>query len=133
MTDKSPRLAEIRKKTLDLLMAQDRLWREVQGEFHAMYDEMPTWILLYEDSDLHECHQAFVNVIEPFMDEALPVQFTVSYSIRTGPFEVTVDYLNDNEEILGALNDPNFGRRPDTELIEEPSIFTARKSGLRPL
>lgn len=132
MTDKFDRLVAIREETLTLLRAHRELWREVQGEFHSMYDEIPTWILLYEDSDLRECHEAFVKIVEPFMAEALPVQFTVSYSIRKGPFEIAVDFLNDNEEILNALSDSRFGSQPENGLIEEPSVFIAEQSGSRP-
>lgn len=44
-------------------------WKEVAGENHDMFNELPIWILLYDDSDLEEARQAASSVIAPIMDK----------------------------------------------------------------
>jgi hypothetical protein len=130
----SDRLVNIRQTTLaEMRLHIGRHWREVQGELQLSHNEMPTWILLYEDSDLAAAHRVLRDILAPYMDEIAPVQFTVSYTLLTEAFEITLDTLMDNDDILGALDRPGFGKMPDTAARDAGGIFGAALSGKRPL
>jgi hypothetical protein len=127
------RLVTIRQTTLAALRQYIGVhWHEVQGELQLSHQEMPTWILLYEDSDLRQAHQALRDILAPFMDQIAPVQFTASYTMLTDAFDITVETLMDNDDIMGALDRPGFGALPDTALRMPGGVFTATLSGLRP-
>jgi hypothetical protein len=126
-------LINIRQTTLAALRVHvGQHWQVVLGELQLSHNEMPTWILLYEDSDLKAAHQALCDVLVPFMEQADPVQFTVSYTILTDALDITVETLMDNDDIKDALNDPGFGTVPDTSRRQANGIFGAALSGLRP-
>jgi hypothetical protein len=129
----SDRLVNIRQITLaEMRLSIGQHWREVQGELQLSHNEMPTWILLYEDSDLPAAHRALCDILAPYMDEVAPVQFTVSYTLLTEAFEITLDTLMDNDDILGALDRPGFGKMPETAARDTSGIFGATLSGRRP-
>jgi hypothetical protein len=126
-------LVNIRQTTLAALRQFiGQHWQDVQGELQLSHNEMPTWILLYQDSDLKAAHRALCDVLMPYMPQTGPVQFTVSYTLLTEAFEITVETLMDNDEILGALDRPGFGSLPDTAARQGDGIFGAALSGLRP-
>jgi hypothetical protein len=126
-------LVNIRQTTLAALRQFiGRYWQEVQGELQLSHNEMPTWILLYQDSDVAESHQVLRDILAPYMEQIDPVQFTVSYTMLTDAFDITVETLMDNDEILDALNRPGFGKLPDTTPRQANGVFGAALSGLRP-
>jgi hypothetical protein len=126
-------LVNIRQTTLAALRTHiGRHWQDVQGELQLSHNEMPTWILLYQDSDPAEAHRVLRDILAPCMDEIAPVQFTVSYAMLTDAFDITIEALMDNDEILGALDRPGFGKVPSTTQRHTSGVFGAAVSGLRP-
>jgi hypothetical protein len=123
-------ILEIRQKSLDALKSYDgRVWKESQGELHAQNKEFPNWILLYEDSDVKECHKALAEVLMPFIKVAGEFQFTVSYKILTNEKEVFVDFLSDNAEIFDAYHDlDSLGLTPTTRNRGDSSVFESADS-----
>jgi hypothetical protein len=130
MTGDLPKILNIRQATLEELKAHDGLeWKESWGELHAQHKEIPSWILLYDDSDLQQCHKAFAEIVMPFMREAEGFQFTVSYKLITEDEETFVDFLSDNDEITSAYHDlPSLGFSPSTKKKSERSIFESKDS-----
>ncbi len=126
-------LVNIRQTTLAALRVHvGRYWQDVQGELQLSHNEMPTWILLYQDSDPVEAHRVLCDVLRPYMEQADPVQFTVSYTMLTDAFDITLESLMDNDEILDALDRPGFGKVPSTSQRQAGGVFGAVVSGLRP-
>lgn len=109
-----------------------QFWKEVEGEFHLDYNEMPMWALLYEDSDVRESHHAFCETLEPHMADMAPFNFTVSYYIVSSALFKTVAFLNDNADIMAARDAPDLGANIDTELRQSARIFSDQVSGKRP-
>jgi hypothetical protein len=129
MTGDLQKILHIRQKTLEALKAHDgQEWKESQGELHAQNKEIPSWILLYDDSDLHQCHRIFAEIVMPFMQEAEGFQFTVSYKSMTQYEETFVDFLSDNDEIKSAYHDlTSLGFSPSAKKGEH-SIFDSNDS-----
>lgn len=122
-------LQEIRARTLrDLRALEGTLWREVQGELHLQYNEMPTWVLLCEDSDIQAAHRAFAEIVSPWFERAAPVQFTVTYTILTDRRDITVDTLMDNRDILKAVGAGTLGAMPESRARGGDDVFEARLS-----
>jgi len=118
-------LAQLRQLT-------GQFWKVVEGEFHSQYNEMPMWVLLYEDSDINESHAALCDVLQPFMADMGPVNFTVGYYTTDAALKHFWDFLNDNREILAALQSNRLTARVDTELRDHMDIFRGVVSGKRP-
>ncbi len=108
------------------------LWREVQGELQESYDEFALWVLLFEDSDPQESHRGFCNIVAPFMTQLEPAQFTVSYTVLTDIFDISVDTLMSNDEIKAAVSSPTFAKTVMTRARGPLSPFTSKLSGNRP-
>ncbi|WP_308915962.1 hypothetical protein [Jannaschia sp. LMIT008] len=121
-----------RKVRAALEAEEGTLWREVRGAVHSQYDEIPFWILLYEDSDLGTCHRRFAAIAIPWMDVAAPLEFTVSYTILKGWSDTQLDMADGNAEIVAAVGNPAFGARSETGGRRRTSVFTAAESGRRP-
>jgi hypothetical protein len=130
MTGDFQKILDIRRKTLQALKAHDgREWKEAQGELHSQHKEIPSWILLYDDSDLQQCHKVFAEIVMPFMPEMEGFQFTVSYKLMTEDEETFVDFLSDNDEISSAYNDlTSLGFSPSTKKRGEQNIFESKDS-----
>ena len=93
----------LREKSLaDLDALTGKLWKEVRGELHAHYDEMPTWILLYDDSDLSECLARAQGILSQFMSRIAPVEFTLSFEVLDESDAVAYPPMIDNDEIMSA-------------------------------
>jgi hypothetical protein len=126
-------LIKVRQATLAGLRAQIGLhWQDVQGELHLQNREMPTWILLYTDSDPAVVHQVFCKISAPFMPRIAPLQFTVSYHILTLDTDITVEGLMDNDEILMACQRPHFGGQQIYSARRATHVFGQCVSGPRP-
>jgi hypothetical protein len=126
-------LVNIRQTTLAALRAFIGVhWQAVQGELQLSQNELPTWILLYQDSDLRKAHHVLRDILAPCMGQVDPVQFTVSYTLLTDALDITVASLMDNDEILDALDRPDFGGVPDTTARQSDGVFGSALSGLRP-
>ncbi len=125
MTEDLETIKNIRASTLSALKSHDgHEWKESAGEMHLQYQELPNWILLYEDSDIAECHRIFTEIVAPLMSKAGECNFTVSYTILTSDEEVFVDFFGDNDEILGASKNPDLiGARPSREKRRSRTIF----------
>lgn len=108
-------------------------WQDVQGELHLQYNELPTWIMLYEDTDIDKAHRALCETLEPFMASIAPLQFTVTYLILTPEFQITVESLMDNDEILEGLTRPGFGKLPTTDIRRSDGLFGNAISVSRPV
>jgi len=127
------RLNDAEEEILKILKAEEGLfWREVQLELQAHYEEIPIWILLFEDSDLHESHFRLAEILKPWMEVIAPVQFRVSYTILKGPLEITLETAMSNDEILEGLNSLDFGKYPQVSERSELTMFDSKDSGLRP-
>ena len=126
-------LVNIRQTSLAALRAHiGRHWQDVQGELHLSHAEAPTWVLLYQDSDPVQSHQMLCDLLAPFMEQMAPVQFTVSYTMLTDDFDITIETLMDNDEILSALDGPGFGKAPSTARRGAFGAFGVAVSGMRP-
>ncbi|MBC9248293.1 hypothetical protein H4P12_16610 [Paracoccus sp. 11-3] len=108
----------IRQETLEQLRQHDgREWKEAAGELHSQFHEIPSWILLFEDSDIKKCHEAFFHIVSPYFDQLPGYDFTVKYIKINDGEEIFLDFCADNEEILNAVRRPDrIGQRP----IREP-------------
>lgn len=124
------RLIEIRNETLGKLReGVGRYWKEVENQIQINYNEIPTWILLYEDSDIEESHAEFSRVVSPYFSEMGDVNFTVTYTIFKDGMDVQIDFLNDNNKIArGYGNAKTLGALPQQDPITEPIVFRSRDS-----
>lgn len=124
-----PHIIDIRKKTLEALRAlEGTAWKEVRGEAHAQYREIPTWILLYEDSDVRSCHEKFRSIVAPCFERVGDFQFTVAYHVIRGGRMISVDFLNDNAEIDRGYSTGELGESSEEVGPGTPSIFVSRDS-----
>ena len=55
------------------------LWKEVQGEMQADYNEAIFWILLYDDTDIKLAHVRLVEVLTPFLEGLKPLELAIFY------------------------------------------------------
>ena len=122
--DRDVSLGRLRDATLAALERDvGTAWKEVQGELHLQYGEMPTWILLYSAEDLPAAHARFREVVRPHYDA---VRFTVAYSVFTAEGLMNLDYLEGSAEIERGYALEPLGGRPS--LAKTPSIFRATNS-----
>jgi hypothetical protein len=99
-------LLQIRGETLAALRALDgKRWKTASGELHYQYREMPNWIELEAGADVRAAHRVFVEIFEPYFGRMKDVNVTVSYKIGCA----LVEFLDTNEDIRAALDDPMFG------------------------
>jgi hypothetical protein len=127
------RLLTIRQKTREDLQALNGVvWQDVQGELHSQNLELPTWIVLSQGDDCRTAHQAFLGIIQPLLEEVLPAQFTVTYSILTETTQIIVESLMDHADLTNALSRADFGQRPSEFARRMPDIFGDQVSQPRP-
>ena len=123
-------LVKIRDESLDRLKEYEgRLWKEVQGEFHSAYKELPTWILLYEDSDVEECHAHFLRIVSPYFAEMGDVNFTVAYSVFKNGKDIYLEFLSDNDQIARGYGvSGKLAAMPEEHPMPQDGIFSSRDS-----
>ena len=110
MSRKMPSETEITYRVLEELEAfQGVYWKQVQGQFQGAYDEAAIWILLSDAADLPRAHRRFRDVVA---SRLYLVRFTVSYTVMTPDGELTLDCLNNNEEIERAGTSRPLGAHP---------------------
>jgi hypothetical protein len=127
------KLVHLRQSSLMALKTLSGLhWQDVYGELHIQFGELPTWVLLYTDSDIRAAHHTLYAALRPYMDAAAPLQFTVSYLIITPDLQITVEALMDHDDIVDALTRPDFGKVPTTNRRLENGLFSNAISGLTP-
>jgi|GEM_PF-6547368 len=100
-------------------------WKEAAGELHSDYNEMPFWILLYDDSQPMQAHEAFRRLVAPWIDRIEPVQITVAYRRLTDTTDVFVDFLQGKAEIMAATS---VGQRPETRPRSAVTVFCSADS-----
>lgn len=123
-------IRRIRAKTLQLLNSHDgKEWKESVGELHAQFNEIPTWILVYDDSDLSQCHEIFTEIVKPFFEKSSGYNFTVKYVMILGENQIFLDFLANNQEILEAcLHSDKIGSMPIRDERSERDTFRSTNS-----
>jgi hypothetical protein len=104
------------------------IWKESASELHSEYNEMPFWILLYEDSDVAAAHKIFKDIVSPYFISISPVNCTVAYTILKEDEEIQVDFLNDNNEIIEAGDTMSLGEFPVSEPRAGDNFFSSNDS-----
>lgn len=100
-------------------------WKESAGELHSEYNEMPFWILLYDDTPPMQAHEAFRRLVTPYIDQIEPVKITVAYRRLTATTDVFVDFLQGKTEIMAATS---VGQRPDSAPRSTSTVFRSADS-----
>ncbi|MGI9385876.1 MAG: hypothetical protein ACR2OX_00455 [Methyloligellaceae bacterium] len=103
-------------------------WKEVQGELHSQYNEMPVWVLLYEDGDPLEAWASFRDAVAPYLDKIAPLQLTASFSYFEGDKEVHVEFLQDSQAVMHGPEHWSFGEYASSEPRRDVTIFSSRNS-----
>lgn len=104
------------------------LWKEVQGELHIQYGEIPIWILLYHDSNIFHAHSQFYQTVSKYFDAVSPLNFTVQYIILSDGVEYSLEFLIDNAEITRRVGDETLGAIPDQRPMPSESVFASKNS-----
>ncbi|MEO8548877.1 MAG: hypothetical protein ABI678_02865, partial [Kofleriaceae bacterium] len=89
-----------------------RACKEAHTELHARHEELPAWILLYEDSVLADVHAAFVDVVAPLAGQAGTYEFTVGYYRFEDRRLIALDFLSSTEEVLRGWSIGPLGSQP---------------------
>ena len=81
---------KIHDHLIDAVQAQDgKVWKESASELHSQYNEMPFWVLLYEDSDVNEVHKVFKSIVSPHFGDIDPVQIlNGADKVKLGEFPI---------------------------------------------
>ncbi len=121
---------QVRRETLELLRGHDgREWKEVAGELHAQFHEIPSWILLYDDSDIVKCHRVFYSIVSQYFENLPGYEFTVKYIKISNGGEEFLDFFADNQEISDAIKRPNMiGQRPIYGVRSDLDTFRSANS-----
>ncbi|MBC9248292.1 hypothetical protein H4P12_16605 [Paracoccus sp. 11-3] len=118
-------------KILDLVASEVKrqdgtVWKASASELQSQYNEMPFWILLYEDSDLQNVHRVFQKIVRPHFSEIKPVKITVAYLMMVDGQKIQTDYLEGEGEIM---NDQHLmGRRPTSMGMGDFIVFKGMNS-----
>lgn len=120
------KMVQIRRQSLEQVRKHvGQLWKEVQGEYHGVYDQLPTWVLLYDNSDIQKSHAGFVDIVAPYFPIMGTTNFTVTYCLITNGRRWDIEYLGSNQEILDALNDEGFAADPSLSNSRTPLFQSA--------
>lgn len=93
----------LHKRLLAALAAHEgSAWKEVRAELHFHYNELPVWVLLYEDSDIDASHSVFKRAVVPFIEALGEIQLTLNYFIIKGGERYHRDMLTTTSDILSA-------------------------------
>ncbi len=77
-------------------------WKEVHSEPHLQYNEIPIWVLLYEDGNPDEAHSIFKRTLVPFIEDLGDIQLTLMYYIVKHGQRYHLDFLTSTSDILSA-------------------------------
>ncbi len=78
------------------------LWKEIYSEPHTAYQEIPFWVLLYEDSDPEESHGAFRRALATLVHDIEPANITLMYYVVRDGKRFHLDFLGSTSDILSA-------------------------------
>lgn len=101
-------------------------WKASACELQCQYNEMPFWILLYENSDLQKVHGAFQEIVEPHFKEISPINITVAYLMVIDGEKIQTDYLEGESEIMNRKY--LMGRRPSSMGTGDFIVFSGMDS-----
>jgi len=107
------------------------LWKEVQGEMQADYNEAIFWILLYDDTDIKLAHAKLVEVLMPFLDGLKPLELAIFYSGLTRTETISEARLVGTQAVLDAVGSDDLVRRDHTEPRDPEGVFESVDS-IRP-
>lgn len=121
------KINEIHKIIANEARKQDgAAWKASASEIQSQYNEMPFWILLYEDSNLQVAHDLFREIIGPYIEVSNPVKCTVAYLIVVNGEKIQIDYMEGEDEILN--NKQPMGCRPTSMGLGDFAIFKGMDS-----
>lgn len=80
----APILSLVKAALSELASHNGTHWKEARGELHSQYNEIPIWVLLYEDSDLVQTHKALCETLRPHMEGLAPLQIWLCYEVVVG-------------------------------------------------
>jgi hypothetical protein len=123
----APMLALTKAALRELTMANGTHWKEVVGELQSQYNELPIWVLLYEDVDILETHKALCETLRRHMAALAPLQIVLFYKIMIGESVFTAT-LNGNETVFSAGADGKIDLRWVPSESGLSTLFTARDS-----
>ena len=105
-------------------------WKEIHGEIHAEYGEVPFWILMYEKSDINQVLDEFRKLTSSFRFLIGEKQMTVAFRefSEDGHEMIFHDMLETNEEIERGRGDWILGSSPSSRPFDGNSVFVARNS-----
>ncbi len=96
-------LLTLHKKLMAALTAHEgSTWKEVRSELHIQHQELPVWVLLYEDADPVEVHDIFRRTVVPFIDLICNTQLSLMYFMVKNGERFHLDYLESTTHILSA-------------------------------
>lgn len=102
------------------------VWKASACELQSQYNEMPFWILLYEDSDLQNVHRVFQEIVGSHFNEINPIKITIAYLMVVNGDKIQTDYLEGEAEIMN--NQHLIGRRPTSMGAGDFIIFSGMDS-----
>jgi hypothetical protein len=100
----APMLALSKAALRDLAAGNGTYWKEAVGELHSQNQEIPLWVLLYEDSNLLEAHKALCRTLRPHIEGLAPNQIVLFYEIIVGD-NVSFAKLHGNESVFSGKID----------------------------
>ena len=105
-------------------------WKEVKGEIHKQYNEMPFWILLYHDSNILSALKLFQEIVIPYMDKIEGVQITVGFQEFTSSGDKFIfhEFLENNEQIIAGHGDWPFASMKEEGKFTGTMVFESRNS-----
>ena len=93
----------LHRRLVDALSAHNgTAWKEVYSEPHLHYNEIPIWVLLYEDSVPEQSHAVFRRSIVPFLDGLSGVELTLMYYVVRERQRYHLDFLTTTSHILSS-------------------------------
>lgn len=111
--DLAKMLSLTRAALKDLAARNGTFWKEAVGELQSQYNEIPIWVLLYEDGDILKTHAALCETLRPHMAALAPLQIVLFYELVIG------------EAYAGILGNRTFAAR----LAGNDAVFSAGTGG----
>jgi hypothetical protein len=123
----APVLALTKSALRDLAAANGTYWKEAVGELHSQNNEIPIWVLLYEDVDILETHAMLCKTLRPHMAALAPLSIVLFYKIMIGDSVFTAT-LYGNEAVFSAGLDDKIDLKWVPSERGLGTIFTSRDS-----
>jgi hypothetical protein len=105
-------------------------WKEIRGEIHPQYNEIPFWILMYQNSDIGQVMEEFRKIVSAYKDLIGSLQMTVAFRefSEDGSEMIFHDFLETWDDIDRGKGDWPLGSRPTRRTFDGSSVFDARNS-----